>query len=145
MFLGVKLTKSRHPLNIFTLEHQSFRLNILNPALSLFKWLELFFRLPFFSENEPQKTFVIKRACLVVIIPMWHLEPAFRQSTHIHCQAVALTVKDFDCLLGFAYEDKGLVLGKVAPEYPVHYALQTLELLTHIHWLHAQIVSEVCM
>ena len=100
---------------------------------------------PFFSQNEPQKTFVIKRTCLVIVIPMWHLEPAFRQSTHIHCQAVALTVKDLDRLLCLTYKDESLVLGKVAAELLIHYTLQTLELLSHINRLHAQVVSEVCM
>ena len=102
-------------------------------------------RLPFLTEDESQEAFVIERTGLVVIIPRRHLEPTFRQPAHVHRQAVTLTMKDLGGLHGLADEDEGLVLGKVAAELLIHYALQTLELLSHIHWLHAQEILEVGM
>lgn len=102
-------------------------------------------RLPFLTEDESHEAFVIERTGLVVIIPYRHLEPTFRQPAHVHRQAVTFPVEDLGGLHGLAYEHECLVLGKVAAEFLIHYALQTLELLSHIHWLHAQEILEVGM
>lgn len=111
----------------------------------LFKTLKMLVRFPFLTKNEPQKAFVVERACPVVVIPRWHLEPTFRQPAHVHRKAVTLPMEDLGGLHGLADEHECLVRGKVAAEFLVHYALQPLELLSHIHWLHAQEILEVGM
>lgn len=113
--------------------------------MALFKIPKMLIWLPFFTEDEPQEAFVIERTGLVVIIPRRHLEPTFRQPAHVHRETVTFPVENLGGLHGFAYEDEGLVLGKVAAELLIHYSLQTLELLSHIHRLHAKEILEICM
>ena len=81
----------------------------------------------------------------MVIIPGWHPEPAFRQSSHIHRKTVAFPVKDLGGLQRLADEYERLVLREITAELLVHYSLKALELLAHVYGLHAKEVLEVGM
>lgn len=66
-----------------------------------------------------------------------------RRPTASTFQPSVLAVQYLGCRPGLADEDERLVLGDVASELSVDDPLQPLELLAHVHRLHAEIVPQV--
>ncbi len=64
-------------------------------------------------------------------------------SVIISCVSFQSTPPPIDRRPGFADEDEHLVLGDVASELGVDDPLQPLELLAHVHRLHAEVVPQV--
>ena len=62
---------------------------------------------------------------------------------HFALSVLAFTVLVNIILLPLTYKYKGFILGKVTAELLIHDSLESLKLLAHIDWLHAQVVLQV--
>ena len=52
-------------------------------------------------------------------------------------------MQDLSSLASLTYKYKGFILGEVTAELLIHDSLESLELLAHVDWLHAQVVLQV--
>ena len=52
-------------------------------------------------------------------------------------------MQNLSSLASLNYKYKGFILGEVTAELLIHDSLESLKLLAHVDWLHAQVVLQV--